>query len=160
MRVAGHDVLHVVVGDVEQGIDEGAQMPAHVDDAVLCVQAEVGRDLVVAGAGGVHGLADRADAPDEFVFHEGVDVFRALDLKRSLFDVGEDVDERVADLFRVLFGDDLRFSQHLDVRDAREDIVPIQFVVERKRLVEVIGALGARLRKTSFPQFHKSTLRN
>lgn len=109
MRVSRHDVLHVVVCNVEQGIDERFDVIGNVDDAVLHIQTKVGRYLVVARARGVHLFALSADAFDELVFHKGMYVFRALDGKVAFFDVGKDVYERVADRVGVFFGDDLRF---------------------------------------------------
>lgn len=81
-------------------------------------------------------------------------IFRPVDLQVSLLDVRKHIDEGIADFVGVFFRNDLRFSEHLHMRDACEDVVPIQLVIERKRLVEIIGALCARLRETSFPQFH------
>ena len=80
-----------------------------------------------------------------------MDILGAFQFEGAFFDVGKDIDEGVADLFGALFGNDLRFSQHFDVRDACQNVVPVQFVVEAERLIKVIRAFGAGLRKAAFP---------
>ena len=160
MRITGHNELNVVVRDIQKRLDERFEMAADVDDAVLRIQAHVGGDLVVARAGGVQLFADSADALCQLVFDEGMYIFRPVDLQISLFDIREHVNEGIADFVGVLFRNDLRLTEHLHVRDAGEYVVPIQLIVERKRLVEIVRALCARLRETSFPQFHNFHLRN
>ena len=154
MGIAGHNELNVVVCDVQERFNERLDVPADVDDAVLRIQAHIGSDLVVAGTGGMQFFAHHADALRELVFDERMYIFRPVDLQVSLLDVRKHIDEGIADFVGVFFRNDLRFSEHLHMRDACEDVVPIQLVIERKRLVEIIGALCARLRETSFPQFH------
>ena len=160
MRITGHDILNIVVGDIQERVYKRFEVSADIDNAVFDIQTKVGCDLIVARTRGVQHFAGCTDALCEFLFDEGVDIFRAFQRQTAFFDIGENIYESVADLVRTFFGNDLRFSKHLDVRDACQNIMPIQFVVERKRLVEIIGALCARLCKTSFPQFHNLTLRN
>ena len=108
---------------------------------------------------GVHPLAHHADAPHEFFLDEGMDVLRAFEGELPALDVGEDLLQGVADLFDVACGQDLGLAQHLDVRDARKDVVPVQLFVKGQRLIECVRALRARLGKAPFPQFHNFLLR-
>ena len=117
------------------------------------------KTLTSARRRGVHHFALAADALDQFVFDESVNIFGAFDGQAAFFDVGDDVDEGIADQFRVVLGNDLRFAQHFYVRDARENIVPVQLIVERQRLVKLVRALRARFGESSFPQFHDLYLR-
>ena len=151
MRVAGHDVAHVVFGKFYERLDERAQQGDIGADAVLHIQAEICRYLVVARTRRVHALAHHADALDQFLLDEGMDILRPLDGERAALDVLQDLLQGVADLFRLLFGQNIRLSQHLDVRDAGKNVVPVQLFVKRKRLVEDIRVFGAGLGKTSFP---------
>ena len=158
VRVAGHDVAHVAFGKFYKRLDERAQQGDIGADAVLHIQAEICRHLVVARARRVHALAHHADALDKFLLDEGMDILRPLDGKRPALDVLQDLLQGVADLFRLLFGQNIRLAQHLDVRDAGKNVVPVQLFVKRKRLVEDIRVFGAGLGKTSFPQFHGCSL--
>lgn len=54
----------------------------------------------------MHHFALAADALDQFVFDESVNIFGTFDGQAAFFDVGDDVDEGIADQFRVVLGND------------------------------------------------------
>ncbi len=84
--VAGDDGGGVLLRAVEQGVLERADdFRQQAVDLVAAVEADVGGDLVVAGAGGVEFRAGRADASGERGLDVHVDVLergRELEVAR------------------------------------------------------------------------------
>ena len=61
-------------GEPEQRLDQRERRRVELEQAVLEIQPEVRRDLVVAGAAGVQPLPAAGDAAGEPVLDRGVDV--------------------------------------------------------------------------------------
>lgn len=99
-------------------------------------------------------FAHSADAFCQFAFNEGMNIFGAFDGQAAFFYISKNINECIADFFSFFFWYDLRFSEHFRVCNAGENIVPVEFIVEGERLIEVICAFCAWLSKTTFPQFH------
>ena len=155
--VAGKDALDIVVRDHRERRHEGVQQGDEAVDGGAHIEAEVGRHLVVAGARRVQLLAHFADALDELVFDEGVDVFRPFDGERSLVDVFEDAPEPFADARRLFGGDDVGLAEHGRMGDARGDIYAVKFPVEGERFVECVGVRRGGGVEPAFPKLHYIT---
>ena len=158
MGEAGHDVFGRLFGAGKEHGDERLQ---GVDGAIrgaARVQAEIGRDLVVARARRVQLFARLPDAGDELVLHEGVDVLLPFDGERSRLDVRADGFESRADGVRFLACDDAALTEHGGVGDGRGDVRAPEFFVERERLVECVRVCRGGRVKSSFPKFHTVSL--
>ena len=157
MRIAGKDALDVVVRRHRERRHEGVEGGDEAVDGAADVEAEVGRHLVVAGAGGVQLLAHFPDAGNELVLDEGVDVLRALDLESALVDVLQNALEALADDGGLLGGNDVGFAEHGRMGDARGDVHAVEFSVKGERFVEGVGVLRGGRVEPSFPKFHYIT---
>ena len=115
----------------KQGFRQVAQERDRAVDAAAHVQPHVRRYLIVAGARRVQFLARVSDAAHEFAFHKGMDILRARNGERSVFDFGKDFFQSVADRLRFLRRDNILFAEHGRVRDGSGDVRLIEFFVER-----------------------------
>ena len=124
VRVAGHDGVGVLLGEVDQRglqrdeVDGGASR--RLDD----VEAEVGSDLVVAGAGGVELAGERADLLCEAGLDVHVDVFELrLEDECAVLELVEDLVEAPFDLAGFGGGDDVLAREHAGVGNRRLDVL-------------------------------------
>ena len=103
VSVAGDDGGGVFSRAVEQGFLQAGDGDEQAVDLGAGVEAGVGGDLVVAGAGGVEFRAGRADAAGELGLDVHVDVLeRGLELEFPRLDVREDFLQSVFDLGKLV----------------------------------------------------------
>jgi hypothetical protein len=114
---ARQDDLHVLLGNVHQGLLQlGEQAADHVD---LCAQPQphVGGHLVVAAAPGVQALAGVAHQLGQARLDVQVHVFQVqLPFKRAGFDLGRDLRHAFLDGCQVGLRNDALRGQHAGVR--------------------------------------------
>ena len=158
MRKSGHDIFDGLLRTGEQRGDDRLQRLDRTVGGSAGIQAEIGRDLVVARARRVQLFAHLSDARNKLVFDEGVDVLLPFDGEFARFDVRINALQTLADRSGFLIGDDAALSEHRGVRDGRGDIRAPEFFVERERFVERVRiGCGGRV-KSSFPKFHRVDL--
>ena len=87
MRKSGHDIFDGLLRTGEQRGDDRLQRLDRAVGGGAGIQAEIGRDLVVARARRVQLLAHLSDARNQLVLDEGVDVLLSLDGEFARFDV-------------------------------------------------------------------------
>ena len=87
MRKSGHDIFDGLLRAGEQSGDDRLQRLDRAVGGSAGIQAEIGRDLVVARARRVQLLAHLPDARNQLVLDEGVDVLLSLDGEFARFDV-------------------------------------------------------------------------
>lgn len=92
-----------------------------------------------------------ADAGDQFVFHERVDILLPRDFQLSRFYIGKDGLQSLLYGRFILFGDNVAATQHFRMRERCGDVRLIQFFVERERFVKLVRVRRRGRRKPSFP---------
>ena len=87
-------------------------------DRVADPQPQVGRDLVVAAAGGVQLAADVAEPVDQRPLDVHVDVFQLdVELEASLLNFLADLAQRLLNLLAFVGGEQADFGEHLGMGD-------------------------------------------
>ncbi len=111
------------LGAGEQRVLQRAERGFGLVDRVAHPEAEVGRHLVVARAGGVEAARDRADPPASRDLGEHVDVLERQVLGHPFgFELGRHLVEPGMDRRRVLGGDDALRAQHGRMRLAAAQV--------------------------------------
>ena len=88
MGEAGHDGAGMLHRPLDQRVLEGGQRRIGLIDDVADIEAEIGRDLVVARARGVQPSGGRPDQFAKPALDVHMDVFeRALEIERALADL-------------------------------------------------------------------------
>ena len=116
MREAGHCGGGFLFGQVNQRAAESLDQGQNVVDRIAQIEADVGRDLVVARAPCMQALAGVADEGGQALFDIEVYVFqveRPVELAR--FDFFRDDRHAALDVGQVGGGDDALFGQHAGV---------------------------------------------
>ena len=149
--ISGHDMSQRCLCLFQEYFDHVSKRVAHAVDGIHDVEAEIGRNLIVARTGGVQFFARISDAFDQRRFDERVNVFIAFHRKRAAFDVAQDGFQSLADDAALLFGQNAAFAQHGGVRDRAADILRIQFSVEGQTFIERVGVRRRCLCKPAFP---------
>ncbi len=116
-------------------------------DGVADPQPQVGRNLVVAAAGGVQLAADVAQAVDQCPLDVHVDVFQLdAELEAALLNFLANVAQGLLNLLAFGGRDQPDFGQHLGVGDRAGDVVRIKAAVEAHAFGELLHArVGRRL---------------
>ncbi len=125
------------LGGVDQGLGERIDGARGVPGGVAREERDVGRDLVVARAGGVELAADRAGDLGHAPLDRHVDVLVALiEVEGVRGELGLDRVERLEQRVAVGVADDLPRGEHPRVGARLLDVVVPQAAVESKRRVE------------------------
>jgi hypothetical protein len=140
VRKARHDGFGVAIGGVGDGFAGLDRRRDGVEDVGAQPMADAGRDLVVAGAGGVHPAAALADALDDGRLDGRVDV---LAVGEGGVARGLDVGERLEDRRRVRPVDDVLLVEHHDVGAVHGDVGGEDALVGRETRHEPPGRAAA-----------------
>ena len=136
MRVARHRPVQVRLGDAH---DHGLQVLQRLDRPQRVRAGEhrhVGRDLVVARAGGVQLAADGADDLGQPPLDRHVDVLVGIqEGELAGVELGRDAVEAAEQLVAVGVGDDAGGREHRRVRARLRDVVGREAPVEADRRV-------------------------
>jgi hypothetical protein len=150
--VAGDDRGGILFRAVEQGRLESGNRGDEKIDLRPAIQPGVGRDLVVARAGGVELRSGGADALRQLGFHVHVDVLeRGLEFEAAGFDVGEDFLQAGLDGGELVFGQQPRGLLGAGMGDRPGDVVRVKPPVVTDRLTELLDERGGILGKAAFP---------
>src|SRR3546814_20182362 len=100
-------------------------------DLIADPEAEIGRDLIVSGTGGVQASCRRADDLRQTRFHMHVDVFKIeIFDKTARFIFSRDLIQPARNGCSVLCRHDTLLRQHRDVRFRSGDVLPPYSLVE------------------------------
>ena len=157
MRITGHDVVRVRLGNIRERPDHGAQQGTDFADLTAQIEPDIQRDLIVAAARGVQTLARVPDPRGQDLFHEHVDVLRfGIDRERAGFEIGENAVQPCDDLLALLCVDDALLPEHGGVRDGARDILAEHAGIKGDRGIEVVDAGVFLFGKARVPHFcHK-----
>ena len=132
--VAGDDDRLVLLGDVDQRALEGVDGGEGLDDCLHEEEAQVGRHLVVAGAGGVEAAGGVADLLRQARLDVGVDVFQAvIEDELAPIDLPLDVAQAADDALGVGVGNDAPAAEHAGVRYRRPNVLAVESGVHIQR---------------------------
>ena len=139
--------MHVAVA-----VASADERPLQVDqaavdlvDRVAAPQPQVGRDLVVAAAGGVQLAADVAEAVDQRPLDVHVDVFQlGLELEAALLNLLADRLQALLNLPAFVGGEQADLGQHLGMGDRGADVVRVEPPVEADAFGELLDAAVRR----------------
>ena len=152
MGEAGHDGVGMLVGAGDQRILERVDPGERLVDRAAHPQLEVGRDLVVARAGGVEAARDRPDQLGQAVLDVHVDVFeRGVLDQLAVGDLGGDLLQSGVDGAGVLGRDDALRGKHRGVRSARGDVFAPQSLVDGDRGIYLAHHRGRAAREPAAP---------
>ncbi len=112
-------------------------------DRVAHPEAEIDRDLVVAGARGVQPAGRRSDDLGKAAFHVHMDVFeRARERERARLDFAFDLGETLGDSLGVGGFDDALAREHGEMGLGASDVLGGELAVEIDRGVDLLHRLG------------------
>ena len=151
---ARHDGVGVLLGQVGQRAAQRLQQGDDVVDRGAHVQADVGRDLVVARAAGVQALAGVAHQFGQALFDVQVDVFQVEQpFEAAGLDLALDLGHAALDLGAVGGADDALRGQHLGVRERALDVEQGQALIEEDRSGVAFDEVGDGFGKARRPGF-------
>ncbi len=156
VRVAGHHDERVEVprGLPHHHAAQGAGESGEIEGGLLHEEAEVGGDLIVAGARGVQLARDGADAVAQGRLDVHVDVLAVLPpLEGARADVLQDAAQALLDGGDLLGSEDARAPEHRDVREAAANVLLGEPLVEGDAGVEALDEAVGRFLEASAPQF-------
>ena len=145
VRVAGHRPVLVALGELHEHALEVLQLLERPERVRAREHGHVGRDLVVARAGGVELAADRADDLRQAALDRHVDVLVVVaERERPAVELGLDAVEAAQQRVAVGVGDDPGGGEHPGVGARLLDVVGPEPVVEPDRGVQLPedGMLG------------------
>ena len=153
--VAWHHHIEVPLGDVEKNAAQGAVAGEQLVAELLGEQADVGGNLVVAGATGVQAAAGRADRAGERALDGHVDVLVVhVPDKGPVLDLAGDVGEAGVDRGLVLGRDDALLGEHAGVRAAAGDVLGGHVLVGLEACTKLLRELVNALLEPAAPQRH------
>ena len=152
VRVGGQNAALVLVGPSHEGPLQGDHPRVDPVDGLADPQPQVGRNLVVAAAGGVQLAADVAQAIDQCPLDVHVDVFQ-LDAEReaALLNFLADFAERLLNLLAFVDSEQADFGQHLGMGDRAGDVLRIKPAIEAHAFGELLDAAVGRLLENASP---------
>ncbi len=151
---ARHDGVGVTFREIGQGAAQAAQQGQDVVDGGAHVQADVGRDLVVARAAGVQALAGIADQFGQALLDVQVHIFQVEQpFEAAGLDLGPDLGHAAFDLGAILLADDALGRQHLGVRQRALDVVLRQALVEEHGRGVALDEIGDGFGEAGRPGF-------
>ncbi len=147
MGEAGHHGAGMLQRAAHQRMLERGERGIGLVDDVADIEAEIGRDLVVARARGVQPARGGADQLGQPALDIHVDVFeRALEAEIALAHLGQDRVEALGDVLRIRRGDDALVGQHRGMRLGGGDVLGIHMAIDVDGDVDFlhdrVGALG------------------
>ena len=152
MGEAGHDRAGMFQRPRRQRMLERSERAIGLVDDVADIEAEIGRDLVVARARGVQ---PSRGGPDQFgkpALDVHMDVFeRALEVESALADLRQDRVEALCDVFRITSGDDAVVREHGGMRLRRGDVLGIHVTVDVDGDVDFLHDRVGALREPPAP---------
>ena len=153
VRVAGHDRLGMLVGEVEKRALQGFQQRERLVDRRAEVEAQVGGNLVVARAGSVQPLAGLAGELDQAPLDVEMHVLQRLRPGEGAgLDLGADLREPLLDCLEIRLGDNPNRLQHPGMGEGSLDVVRREPAVEGNRGGEPPHALGRGFGEPSRPR--------
>ena len=152
--VAAHHGLLVGLRLVRQGSHKGQELPFELIGDLAREELHIQCDLVVSTARGMQFLPHGADARDERLLDEGMDILRRkVDLERAALDIREDAAERGDEDLRLFRRDDPLLPEHRRVCDGAGDVLRVQALIEGDGRVESLRRLVDGAVRTPCPQF-------
>ena len=155
VRVAGHHDVEVLLGSVEQDAAQRHVAGDQVVAEVLGEQADVGGDLVVAGAARVEARAGGADVAREGALDGHVDVL-VVDVpdEGAVRDLAGDALEARIDGGLVVGRDDALLGEHARVGAAARDVLGGHGPVDLEARAELLRERVHALLEPTAPQRH------
>jgi hypothetical protein len=131
MGETGHDSAGMFHRPRRQRMLERGECAICLVDDVADIEAEIGRDLVVARSRGVQPSGRRSDQFGKPALDVHMDVFeRALEVESALADLRQDGVEALGDVLRIAGGDDAVVRQHRGMRLRRGDVLGIHMAID------------------------------
>ena len=151
----GDQHVTVALGEIEERGDQPAQGLREGRHPGLQPQAHVGRDLVVAGPGGVQASAGGADQRGQTGLDGHVDVLvLGAGRVRPVGDLGADAIETGEDRGDLVGGEQPDLGEHGRVRLGAGDVLVDHPEVDRQGLAEQDHVVGRGAGESSVPQGH------
>ena len=139
MRISGQNGPGVFFCLVQQRPGGGVHRTQDLPAGIAKIEPQIKRHLVVSASCRMQSFPVLADPRGELLFDEHMDVFRSrIKGQPSRFQIAENVRQPPNDPLCLCFREDPLFGEHFRMSDASPDILPVHFLIEPDRRIEIV----------------------